>query len=86
MENTIVSLFIAFVLWSINIGFIIRYSYAFLRGKERHKYMTRTFKPIDCFPCFSFWIACIVSLVTNFEILPIMATYIIANFYEQYKD
>ena len=75
MNNVILSLFIAFILHhELNIGYYIR--------KALKLRISQPIKPLDCFPCFTFWLTILITLILNGEIYLPMLTFIIAKFYD----
>ncbi len=61
----------------------IRTFLSWITNKSIEYWMTKFITPIDCFPCFTWWIAVIVSITSYFitnqiEYLPAMTAYVIA--------
>lgn len=90
MDLLIINLFTTFALWSINPGLRVRLLRAFMEGKPQHTYLTTPIKPLDCFPCFTWWVSLAVGAFAwgftgELQILPAMAAYVVAQFYEKYE-
>lgn len=47
--------------------------------------ISKRLKLIDCFPCMTFWIAVIYSLVTNQNYIVPLTSFVVAKFYETWK-
>jgi len=82
MEILIISLFLSMVGQPYIKGWI-RTLLSWITKHPIEYWMTTFIKPVDCFPCFTWWIAILVSItsysITNqIEYLPAMATYIVA--------
>jgi hypothetical protein len=74
MTNIIISLFVAFIIHQeLNFGYYVR--------KWTGTRISKPIKVLDCFPCFSFWIAAIISIFTQDYLTP-LAVFLIIKFYD----
>ena len=74
MKNEILALFTSVILHhELNIGYYLR--------KVTGTRISKPIKPLDCFPCFTFWISLPFGLFLNDLYLP-LTTFLIAKIYD----